>query len=172
MTVKHLGKEVQRQLGKQRWRLFIAGKISFSVQQNVMENNIEYSLDLCLTVRKWSFSTLFFLVPGVPCCPEGAVWQNNIGTGASPAAQLRWRRAPLQAVSLPRLPSGSCSESVDLSPVKWEGNHTREKEFCHALQKEERNIKWACHWDSLVLTQAGLPGANPVLEMNYINPDD
>lgn len=66
-----------------------------------MKNNIEYSLDLCLTVRKLSTLPLFFLVPGVPRCPEGAVWQNNVGTGTSPAAQLRWRRAPLQAASLP-----------------------------------------------------------------------
>lgn len=88
--MKHLGKEVQRQLGKQKGMVFVAGKISFSVQENVMDGNTENYLDLCITDRKESTLSLSFLVPGVPRCPEGDEMCRSVVTGTSPADQLHW----------------------------------------------------------------------------------
>lgn len=141
-----------------------------------MDSNIENSLDLFSHSQKIKyFATLFCCPRGTPlpcgscsCPPEP--WQSSASSGTSPAAQLC--REGDTAARLPPLPGAAGAEHVDLSPVKWEGNHIRKKEVCHTLQKEEREIKWACDWDSLMLTQAGLPGANPVLKMSCINPDD
>lgn len=47
-----LGKGSTKTAGKQRGIVFITGKISFNVQENVMVGNMENYLGLCVTARK------------------------------------------------------------------------------------------------------------------------
>lgn len=47
-----LGKGSTKTATKAEMKVFNRGKISFNVQENVRDSNIENPLDLCLTVRK------------------------------------------------------------------------------------------------------------------------
>lgn len=51
-----------------------------------------------------------------------------------------------------------------------EDSKQKKRSLSHIAKKGEREVK--CDWDSLLLAQAGLPGANSVLKNTYINPDD
>lgn len=166
---KHLGKEVQRQLRKRRWRFLIEEKSLSTFRK--MSGTVILKIPLIFVSQSENkvLCHFVFLYLGYPVAlrelllPTRDVWHRH-----QPHGSAAGRRAPLPGC----FPAGSWSEWMDLSPVKWEGNRIRKKELSHRLQKEESKIKQACDWDSLMLTQAGLPGANPVLKMSYINPDD
>lgn len=96
---------------------FIAGKISFNVQENVMGSNIENSLDLFSHSQKIKyFATLFCCPRGMPLpcgscsCPREP-WRSSASAGTRPAARLCGEGDT--AARLPPLPGAAGAEHMD-----------------------------------------------------------
>lgn len=174
--MKHLGKEVQRQFGKQRWRVFNSRKNLFQCSGKCHGQwyrkfpwSLSHSWQIKHLLCHWVFLYLWY--PVAPrelllltqevaeqcqhqdqprdqrCCSAAPGWEHHA------AAQL----CPLHG-----LPSGSCSESLDLSPGKWEGNSItkKKKSVTHCKKVKEKSngpvtgVAWCLHrLDCQVLTQ-------------------